>query len=280
MRRFLRRHRIALLAALAVLAALPLGLRECLRYQPDFYRERVALPPERRKAEAQQFVAQSVQLRNDIMNEESWEASFTDEEVNAWLAEDLVEHFADQLPPGVSEPRVAFEPDRAILAFQLDQGALKSVVWAVLSVQVTAPNELALTLEKVRAGMMPVPYDTLLDRLTAHARGQGVDLAWDRSGPQPVATLKYRPNLKRTDIRLEQLQFLQGRVRLAGRSERRDPDAPTALLRLPGREALRAQFPRATHQPPVSLLRRASRPESARPASRTTTPSGSQDSAL
>jgi hypothetical protein len=282
MRRFLRRHRVALLGVLVALAGVPLALRQGLRYQPDFYRERVVVPPERRRAEAQQFVAQSVQLRNDIMNEAAWEASFSDEEVNAWLAEDLVEHFADQIPPGVSEPRVAFEPDRAILAFQLDQGALKSVVWVVARLRVTAPNELALTLEKVRAGVVPVPYDGLLDRVTAHARAQGVAVTWDRTGPSPVATITYRPTLRRTDIRLEQIQFLQGRVRLAGRSERREGDERTALLRLPGRDALRAQFPRATHQPSPSgsVLRRASRPESDRPERRSVTESGPQDSTL
>lgn len=278
--RFLRRHRFALLAALILLACLPLGLRECLRYQPDFYRERVAMPPELRKANAQQFASQSMQLRNDIMNETNWEASFTDEEVNAWLAQDLVQHFADQIPSGVSEPRVAFEPDRAILAFQLDQGALRSVVWAVVGIQVTAPNELALTLEKVRAGMMPVPIDNLLDRITTHVRARGVEIEWDRSGPHPVAKVKYQPTLTRKDIRLEQLQFLQGRVRLSGRSERRRDGERTAMLRLPGRDALRAQFPNRKRQPPTSLLRREISPETVSPERVRETSSGLQTRSL
>lgn len=278
--RFLRRHRFALLAALAVLACVPLGLRECLRYQPDFYRDRVVVPPERRRADAQQFVSQSMQLRNDIMNETAWEATFTDEEVNAWLAEDLVQHFADQIPSGVSEPRVAFEPDRVILAFQLDQGTMPSVIWAVLSLQVTAPNELSITLEKVRAGMMPVPYQALLDQITTHVRTRGVDIQWDRSGPYPVAKVKYQPTLTRKDIHLEQLQLLQGRVRLAGRSERRQGEPRTAMLRLPGRNALQVQFPKRSHQAPASLLRRESSPETVSPESSSTTEPGSQDRTL
>ncbi len=278
--RFLRRHRFAVLAVLVFLALLPLGLRESLRYQPDFYRERVVIAPEVRKANAQQFASQSMQLRNDIMNEEKWEASFTDEEVNAWLAEDLIQHFADQLPEGVSEPRVAFEPDRAILAFQLDQGALRSVVWVVASVQVTAPNELSLTLEKVRAGMVPVPYESLLDRVTEHVRARGVEVAWDRSGPYPVAKLKYQPTRTRKDIRLEQLQFLQGRVRLSGRSEGRRGEERTAMLRLPGRDRLQAQFPNRSHQPPASLSRRDSSPETVSPESVRSTAPGAQKRSL
>ncbi len=76
-------------------------------------------------------MAQSLQLRNDICNEPSWEAVFTDQEVNAWLAEDLVTHFADQLPPEVYEPRVLFELDRITLAFLLKQGGVQSVITVV-----------------------------------------------------------------------------------------------------------------------------------------------------
>ena len=83
----------------------------------------VGLSREQRAGRAKKFVAQSLQLRNDICNEPNWEAVFTDQEVNAWLAEDLVTYFADRLPPEVNEPRVLFEPDRIILAFQLRQGA-------------------------------------------------------------------------------------------------------------------------------------------------------------
>ena len=36
-------------------------------------------------------------------------AVFSDQEVNAWLAEDLVTHFADQLPPEVDESARLFE---------------------------------------------------------------------------------------------------------------------------------------------------------------------------
>ena len=69
----------------------------------------VRLPATSATVKAKRFVAQSLQLRNDICNEPTWEAVFTDQEVNAWLAEDLVTHFADQLPPEVHEPRVVFE---------------------------------------------------------------------------------------------------------------------------------------------------------------------------
>src|SRR5947209_18018934 len=106
----------------------------------------VRLPRDERAVKARRFMAQSLQLRNDICNEPTWEAVFSDQEVNAWLAEDLVTEFADQLPPEVREPRVVFELDRVTLAFELNQGAVDSVIWVVARPRIPEPNVLELTL--------------------------------------------------------------------------------------------------------------------------------------
>src|SRR3954469_1963699 len=114
---------------LGAAVAIPSGIWLSLTYQPSYYRDIFKLPQAQREVRAKHFVAQSLQLRNDICNEPTWEAVFSDQEVNAWLAEDLVTHFADQLPPEIHEPRVVFEVDRATMAFQLDQGPFSSVIW-------------------------------------------------------------------------------------------------------------------------------------------------------
>jgi hypothetical protein len=166
-----------------------------LTHQPDFYRAVVRLPRGERAVNARRFVAQSLQLRNDICNEPTWEAIFTDQEVNAWLAEDLVTHFADQLPPEMHEPRVVFELDRITLAFQVDQGPLSSVIWVVARPRIPEGNVIELTLEKIRAGVLPVPADRILDRITAHARDHGLDVQWRRGEEGfPIATIRYTPD--------------------------------------------------------------------------------------
>ena len=99
---------------LSLLSSIPLGVWLSLTYQPSYYRDIVLVPRNSVRAKPRSL-SQSLQLRNDICNEPSWEAVFTDQEVNAWLAEDLVTHFADQLPPEVYELRgtVRAEPDHA-----------------------------------------------------------------------------------------------------------------------------------------------------------------------
>lgn len=228
--------------ALGSLLALPLAGWLALTHQPSYYRQMVRLPRDQREVKAKHFVAQSLQLRNDIVNEPTWEAVFSDQEVNAWLAEDLVTHFADQLPPEVHDPRVLFELNRVILAFQLDKGGISSVITVVARPRVPAENTVELTLEKIRAGILPVPADNVLDRIIDHARRRGVDVQWQRREGYPVVVLRYTPSLAREDVQLEELEIRFGQIRLAGRSDR--TKGAFSGPRLPSRRVLQSTFPR------------------------------------
>ena len=241
-------------AVLAVLVTVPAFLWFSLTHEPSFYRKMVAQAPAVRKAEAKRFLASSLQLRNDIVNEPTWEAVFSDQEVNAWLAEDLVTYFSDLLPPEVHEPRLMFEVDRVTLAFELDRGGIKSVIWVVAVPRVPEGNVLELTFEKIRAGMLPVPADQVLDRIVAHAQERGLEVSWKRDGQYPVATIRYKPTEGRDDVTLERLHVRKGEIRLVGRSDKKQGYvmAPT----LPTRQVLQSKFPkRKVHRDRVSLPR-------------------------
>jgi hypothetical protein len=237
-----------ILLTLALLAIIPFGVWVSLTHKPKFYRAVARIPRAVRKAEAQHFVAQSLQLRNDICNEPTWEAVFSDQEVNAWLAEDLVTHFADQLPPEVHEPRVVFEMDRVTLAFELERGPVRSVIWVVARPHVPEANVLQMTFEKIRAGVLPVPPEKILNRITEHLRAHGLDVEWNYDPEKlPVATVRYNPDFDRGVIRLEQIQIREGQIRLAGRSTR-----PQGVVRttLPSRKVLQWRFPKQRIQAP------------------------------
>lgn len=232
-----------------VLLAVPTGLWVLLTHQPEFYRRTSEMEPERRHAEAKKFVAQSLQLRNDIVNEPRWEAAFTDEEVNAWLAEDLVQHFSEQIPAGVHEPRILFELDRVHFGFQLDQGPVRSVVSIVARARIPGEHELALTIEKIRAGVVPIPANQLLDKIAEAARSHGLDVRWEEDEGLPVAVIKYSPDPRRRDVVVDKIQILEGQIRLAGRSSK---GRSIATPSLPTRRMLQSTFPgsRPNNQPP------------------------------
>lgn len=240
---------------LAVCTSLLAAAWLSLTYQPALYRDLIELPRAQREENARQFVASSLQLSNDIRNEPTWEAVFSDQEVNAWLAQDLLTHFADHVPPEVREPRVVFETDRVVFAFQYSQSGIDAVVTVMARPRVSHDNTVELTIESVRAGILPVYADRVLDRITGHAREHGIDVDWTRREGYPVVTLYYSPNLQREDVRLESLQLRGGRIRLAGRSDRSKGKVETP--RLPTRKVLQSTFPSSNRKrqfaPPTSL---------------------------
>ncbi len=243
-----KRRRVTIILAVALTAlALPGLAWLSLTHEPTFYKDLVAEGPRgQREAKAKHFVASSLQLRNDITNERDWQAVFTDQEVNAWLAEDLVSYFADQIPPEVHEPRVAFGADRISLAFQLDRGPIRTVFWVVAQARVPEDNVLSLTFEKIRAGVVPVPAERLIGPITDQARDHGLDLRWTTEGGLPVATVRFAKDRGLSDIVLERLSIRKGQIRLSGRSDRLQGAflAPT----LPDRRALQLNFPRRNRQ--------------------------------
>ncbi len=247
MRKALRRLTIAAALALPLMGVL-LGVYCVLTYEPPFYRDHSAIPPLRRRAEADHFVAQSLQLRNDIANEEQWEAVFTDDEVNAWLVGELVAHFGDRLPPSVQDPVIAFDVDRVTFAFKVDRGPFQTLVWVVARARVAADHSVALRLDKIRAGALPIAADELVEPITAHAKALGLDIRWEEEDGQPVAFVGYSPTPGRRDVVLERLQLVEGQIYISGRSR---PSAGRLTgLSLPSRHVLRSTFPRHRNNQP------------------------------
>ncbi len=226
-----------------------------LTHKPSFYRDLAGVPREQLEAKAKHFVANSLQLRNDISNEHDWQAVFTDQEVNAWLAEDLVTHFADQIPPEIHEPRISFGADRITFGFQLDRGPIRTVIWVVAQARVPEDNVLALTLEKIRAGVIPISAERLIGPIADQARDHGLDIRWTRENDLPVALIRFKPDHGRSDVVLEQLSVRQGQIRLSGRSDRLQGKLVTPTL--PTRRVLQLNFPRRNSHDrrPSSILR-------------------------
>lgn len=240
-------------AALFVLAALPPLAYLGLTYKPHVYRRvrNAELPLQQRQARAKHFVSQGLQLRNDIENEPRWEARFSDEEVNAWVAEELLATFAEQVPPEVHDPRVLFEDGKATIVFELKRGLIRTVITVVCRARVPQDNVLALTLEKINAGILPFPAEQLTEPITQHAKANGLDITWGKDGRAPVAYLRYTTDPERADVVLEKVQFIDGELLMSGRSNKKG--GRVASPKLPGRDLLQSRFPRRARQPsPVS----------------------------
>lgn len=248
-----------------IVVSVPLGAWSLLTKAPRAYEQRrrvvVQATPEHLKREARRFVSRGLELRNNIENEPRWESVFSDEEVNAWFAEDLMAQFGEALPEGVRDLVIAFELDRLTLGFTYDRGPARSIMTMEMRARIEAEDTIALTIESVRAGALPVPIEPLTEKIADKCREFGLDFKWRTNGSKPVALIRYRTNIGRKDVVLEEIQIGEGQIRLAGRS---DPTRGKLVApRLPGRKVLQSTFPkRNVHDDDSPILRNSSIPSS------------------
>lgn len=199
-----------------VIALGPWLLWEIFNHEPEFYARLNSVEPEQRLLESKKFVSTSLQLRNDLVNEANWEATFSEQEINSWITEELLARYGEYVPKEVHDPRIHFERDRLFFAFRYEQGALSSIIWATLKVQVPDNNTIALTFEKIQAGLIPVSAQDVLSQIDRQALNRGVHVAWDTDQGHPRAIIRYQPVIERKNLVLKQIQLTQGKIRLSG----------------------------------------------------------------
>jgi hypothetical protein len=193
---------------------------------PQFYE--VSLQPEMSRPEqarlGDEFEREVLELHNDTGREGQWQAVFSDREVNAWLAVDLVQNHPRALPPDLVDPRVAIAPDQLQVACRYTGEPLETVVSIEADVYLTdKPNQLALRIRGFRAGVIPLPLKQLMERVSDAARKSGVPLLWSQQDSDPVALFQVPAEHKQFPGRvlcLETLELRDGEIFLAGRTKR------------------------------------------------------------
>ena len=204
-----------------------------VRQIPDFYQEAMTQEVVHQDQAGEQLEKQVLDLHNDVQLEGRWQAVFTDDQVNGWLATDLVQEFPHLLPSKLRDPRVAIRHDRVRMACQYRTQRTNSVVSLDVDVFLTnQPNIVAIRIRKARAGLLPLPLKYVLNEISKAARKVDLSLRWTQTEADPVALLTI-PTQRDQDNRvmvLETLQLREGEVILAGRTERTQTEEPEPEL--------------------------------------------------
>ena len=132
-----------------------------LRHVPRFYEEAVKIDPAQRKQGSDEMLRRSASLRNDARKRGRWQAAFTAEQINGWLAVDLVENYPKLLPPEVHDPRVAIHDGQIVVGCRFD-GKVSTIVSLEADVSLPEPNVIAVRIRRARAGAVPLPLDKFL----------------------------------------------------------------------------------------------------------------------
>ncbi len=189
---------MALGLAVLLLGTAALALFLAVGYVPDVYSRAKAPQGEARRQESEKFLDEFSRLYNNAAGaDRDWYVQFSDEQINSYLEEGFIKQgLAPRvMPDGVSRPHIVFEPGKAHVAFRYG-GAWNTIITIDLRVWLAKqePNAVALELEGLHAGALPISGQWLQEDLAKAGResGGGMDVSWYRLNGHPVALLRFQ----------------------------------------------------------------------------------------
>lgn len=179
--------RIVIGAAIVVVAGLG-TLWMMFQHIPNWYRP-VQVPPEYEQAVKDDFLQTQDNLREQLNTfQHSFEYRFRQDQINAWLAkrDELWEMIYPKsrkwLPPDMSDPQVAIDPDGLRFAVTYSRRDIRTVLSAQIWLKADT-NGIMIQLVRVAAGALPIPKSQIQQLLTKldhrdlglgkHVAGQG-----------------------------------------------------------------------------------------------------------
>lgn len=205
------------------------SFRLAVQHVPDFYAEALAKPVEAQRLESDECVAQAAALASTVRKKSTWSGTFTEEQINGWMAVDLAENHAQSLPKGVSEPRIRLTPGAARVAWKWRRDGWESICSVTFDVSLVGPHEVAVRLKSIKAGALPLPLNQVLDTIRKAAADAQVHLRWMQQNGDPVAIVTLPPIEEgKFEIDLDTLAIEDGQLVLAGHTKPVSPLEPTA----------------------------------------------------
>ncbi len=126
---------ILLLVAAGLMLALAVGLYLALHHVPAFYAQRTETRVGFQRSSGEELERTLLALHDDTQAPTRWQAVFTEDQINAWLASELPTKFPGLLPAEFQDPRVAFESNQMLVACRYTGGPWSTVLNLRLEVE-------------------------------------------------------------------------------------------------------------------------------------------------
>ena len=243
MRGVLRKAMLVVVGLSALFAVGVWGFYRASRQEPEFYQAALRVGTSQHEQAGDALEQGVLDLHNQAREAGRWEAVFTDEQLNGWLATDLTEKFPRLLPSGAKDPRIEIRTDQIRIACRYQRGKVETVISLAVDVHLTdKTNTLAVRISKLRAGALPVPLKRFLNRISRAARRSDIALRWKVQDGDPLALITVpvrHEDYAHREIYIDAIELRDGAIYLAGNTQRadnqlmaqRESDATTAIQR-------------------------------------------------
>jgi hypothetical protein len=219
-----RKLRIAAFCTLGVTVCLLLVLGSAYyaaQQVRPFYKQALHLQPEVLERGSRELESRATALYSEARKAGQWQAVFTAEQINGWLAVQLVDNLQVELPSRIRDPRVAISPDMVTLGFRMLSGTVETVVSVDAGVFLTDEGAVAIRFASVRAGALPLPVMQLADEIADACQELALPVKWTRQDGQPVAIVELHSD-ESTDKRqffMDAIELRDGELYVAGHTE-------------------------------------------------------------
>jgi hypothetical protein len=198
------------------------ALFQASQHVPEFYLAALQTDRLAQEEASHQMLQRATTLASQVQKEGRWEGGFTAEEINGWLAVDMLRNHRELLPSAVKDPRVVIDSGELTVACRVQRGKWSGVVSLAVDAYLARPNVIALRIRGARAGVLPLPLDNVLDRISNLASAMDLHTRWWQAEGDPVVEISIpQPrDAKGKVVRIEALDLGPGEIYVSGSTER------------------------------------------------------------
>jgi hypothetical protein len=196
-----------------------------------FYADALEANPEELESAGRQMESRVSALCSEAERSGRWQSIFTDDEVNGWLAVVLEEKYAELLPTGVSDPRVAFRAGGCQIGYRYQGRRLNAVVTVEGEAFMVSEDVAAFRLRQARFGGLPLPMSGVIEEISKAAAKMEISVTWGDLETDPLLLVSVADALstEAEPRKLERVELRDGELLLAGKTEPR-PQPKTAVV--------------------------------------------------
>lgn len=219
-----RKYRIAAIGTLTVVGlavAIVGGAYYAARQVEPYYEEAIHTEPAVLERGSRELESRASALYSDARQIGHWQALFTVEQINGWLATQLAAGKGTKLPENMRDPRVAITRDRLTLGFRTKPGGVETVVSVDASVLITNDGNVGIRFMSVRAGALPLPVLQLADELATACKKLKLPVRWTQENGRPIAIVNIANSTssENREFFIDSIELRNNEMYVAGHTE-------------------------------------------------------------